>query len=239
VVGAELWPHVVYVLNRGGRFQGYAQAYKDRQLANKYGKMVALGFDMTLITYKSITQTKSRTGGNYWLQAGCPENLLEISETDGNRLGLKDGDKVKVVSATNEEGAWNLGLGRMKPMIGQIRIRQGIRPGVVAFSHGHAHQSNGDKQPHSEGHGIVNRVPGLERLVLPGHIANDQRDGSQVARARHHTDHSPKKTSQGRKSDSRHHPGSYRQKNLAEHLVSAAPISRQVFPGPQRLPFCP
>ena len=127
-MGAELWPHVVYVLNRGGRFQGYHQAYKDGQLANKYGKMVSiymekfattkhsmtgktylphadyiegratvpgnlerrpLGYDMTLITYKSIAQTKSRTSGNYWLQAICPENLIEISETDANRLGTE------------------------------------------------------------------------------------------------------------------------------------------------------
>jgi tetrathionate reductase subunit A len=29
VVGEENWPHVVYVLNRGGRFQSYAKAYKD------------------------------------------------------------------------------------------------------------------------------------------------------------------------------------------------------------------
>jgi anaerobic selenocysteine-containing dehydrogenase len=119
VVGDGLWPHVVYMLNRGGRFQGYHQAYKDGQLANKYGKMVgiymekfattkhamtgktylphadyiegprdcsgnliedrALGYDMTLITYKSIVQTKSRTSGNYWLQAICPQNLIEIS----------------------------------------------------------------------------------------------------------------------------------------------------------------
>jgi tetrathionate reductase subunit A len=183
VVGPELWPHVVYVLNRGGRFQGYAQAYKDGQLANKYGKLVGiymeklattkhsmtgktylphadyiagpcdctgnliedkkLGYDMTLITYKSITQTKSRTGGNYWLQALYPENLIEISETDGNRLGLKDGDKVKVVSATNEEGAWNLGHGRLKPMIGRVRTLEGIRPGVVAFSLGHGHWAYG------------------------------------------------------------------------------------------------
>jgi anaerobic selenocysteine-containing dehydrogenase len=183
VVGAELWPHVVYVLNRGGRFQNYVQAYKDRQLTNKYGKMVGiymekfattkhsmtgkpylphadyipgpcdcagnliedkgLGYDMTLITYKSIMQTKSRTGGNYWLQALCPENLMELSQADADRLGLKDGDKVKVVSATNEEGAWNFGHGRTRPMIGQVRIRQGIRPGVVAFSHGHGHWAYG------------------------------------------------------------------------------------------------
>ncbi len=28
-------------------------------------------------------------------------------------------------------------------MIGQVRIRQGIRPGVVAFSHGHGHWAYG------------------------------------------------------------------------------------------------
>jgi len=183
VVGADLWPHVVYVLNRGGRFQGYAQAYKDGQLANKYGKLVGiymdkfattkhsmtgktylphadyiagpcdcsgnliedkkLGYDMTLITYKSITHTKSRTGGNYWLQALNPENSFEISEIDANRLGVKDGDKVKVVSATNEDGAWNLGHGQIKPMIGRVRVLEGIRPGVVAFSLGHGHWAYG------------------------------------------------------------------------------------------------
>ena len=195
VVGAEIWPHVVYVLNRGGRFQGYPQAYKDGQLANKYGKLVGiymekfattkhamtgktylphadyiegprdctgnliedkkLGYDMTLITYKSITQTKSRTSGNYWLQALYPENLFEISETDANRLGVKDGDKVKVVSATNEEGAWNLGHGRLKPMIGQVRVRQGIRPGVVAFSHGHGHWAYGSSEVIIDGAAIT------------------------------------------------------------------------------------
>ena len=183
VVGPEWWPHVVYVLNRGGRFQGYPQAYKDSQLANKYGKMVGIyfdklvttknsmtgepylghadfiggprdclgrmledeakGFDMTLITYKTISQTKSRTVGNYWLQALYPENFIEISPTDAKRLGVSEGDKVKVVSASNEEGIWDLGNGQKKPMIGHVRVRQGIRPGVVAFSLGHGHWAYG------------------------------------------------------------------------------------------------
>jgi anaerobic selenocysteine-containing dehydrogenase len=182
-VGEDLWPHVVTVLNRGGRFQGYAQAYKDRQLSNKYGKLLGIyfdkfvttkhsmtgepylghadfidgpldcmgkkledearGFDMTLITYKAITQTKSRTGGNYWLQAVYPENAVEISPTDAARLGLVDGDKVKVVSASNENGVWDLGHGRQKMMTGRIRIREGIRPGVAAFSLGHGHWAYG------------------------------------------------------------------------------------------------
>ena len=183
VVGPELWPHVVYVLNRGGRFQGYAQAYKGEQLANKYGKLVGIyfekmatiknsmtgryylpyadflegprdcmgkpirdeagGFDMTLITYKTISQTKSRTIGNYWLHALYPENGVEISATDAARLNLTAGDRVQVVSATNETGVWDLGHGNLKPMIGKVSIKEGIRPGVVAFSLGHGHWAYG------------------------------------------------------------------------------------------------
>ncbi len=183
VVGPELWPQVVYVLNRGGRFQGYQQAYKDGQMANKYGKMVGIymqnlattknamtgktylphadyiegprdilgrllddeakGFDLTLITYRHIAQTKSRTVGNYWLQALYPENFIDMSVTDAQRLGLVEGDRVKVVSASNEEGVWDLGHGRLKPMIGKARILQGMRPGVVGFTLGHGHWAQG------------------------------------------------------------------------------------------------
>jgi anaerobic selenocysteine-containing dehydrogenase len=195
VVGPEWWPHVVYVLNRGGRFQEYQKAYKDGQLANKYGKMVGIyfdnlattknsmtgktylphadyiegprdclgrlledeakGFDLTLITYKTISQTKSRTTGNYWLQALYPENFIELSHVDGKRLGLKDGDRVKVVSASNEEGVWDLGHGRKKPMIGKVRLLEGIRPGVVAFSLGHGHWAYGAEAIQIDGVSVV------------------------------------------------------------------------------------
>jgi anaerobic selenocysteine-containing dehydrogenase len=183
VVGPELWPQVVYVLNRGGRFQGYQQAYKDGQMANKYGKMVGIyiqnlattknamtgqtylphadyiegprdilgrllddeakGFDLTLITYRHIAQTKSRTVGNYWLQALYPENFIDMSVADAQRLGLAEGDRVKVVSASNAEGVWDLGHGHLKPMIGKARILQGMRPGVVGFTLGHGHWAQG------------------------------------------------------------------------------------------------
>ena len=56
---------------------------------------------------------------------------------------MSEGDKVKVVSASNEEGIWDLGNGQKKPMIGHVRVRQGIRPGVVAFSLGHGHWAYG------------------------------------------------------------------------------------------------
>ncbi len=162
VVGPEWWPHVVTVLNRGGRFQDYKKAYKDGQMANKYGKMLGIyfdklvstknsmtgkpylghadyiegpqdctgklindeaqGYDFTLITYKTISQTKSRTIGNYWLDALLPENFIEISAADAQRLGLHTGDQVKVVSASNEDGLWDLGQGQKKPMIGKVRV---------------------------------------------------------------------------------------------------------------------
>jgi anaerobic selenocysteine-containing dehydrogenase len=183
VVGPDWWPQAVYVMNRGGRFQEYQKAYKDGQLANKYGKMVGIymekqvttknsmtgkpypahahfmegptdvlgrklddeakGFDLTLITHRVISQTKSRTPGNYWLEALYPENFMDISPVDAKRLGLSNGDRVKVISATNEEGVWDLGHGHKKAMIGKVRVQEGLRPGVTAFSLGHGHWAYG------------------------------------------------------------------------------------------------
>lgn len=183
VVGENWWDKVVYVLNRGGRFQEYQKAYKDGQLANKYGKMVGIyfdnlvttknsmtgkpyvghghfidgptdvlgrkledeakGYNLTLLTYKHITQTKSRTAGNYWTKAVYPYNTIDISPVDARHLGLADGDQVKVVSPTNEEGVWNLAPKDQKLMIGKVRITEGIRPGTIAFSLGGGHWAYG------------------------------------------------------------------------------------------------
>jgi tetrathionate reductase subunit A len=184
IVGSNLWPHVVYILNRGGRFQSYHDAYRNEQKTNKYGTLVGLyfeymtqtinsqtgepyighptfvdgprdctgkmiddkadGYDLTLITYKHITQTKTRTGAsNYWLMAVYPENFIEISAFDSQRLGLNPGDQARIVSPTNTEGVWDLGFGRKIPIIGKIKVIQGIRPGTIAFSLGHGHWAYG------------------------------------------------------------------------------------------------
>jgi anaerobic selenocysteine-containing dehydrogenase len=183
VVGEELWPRVVYVLNRGGRFQDFAKAYRDGQLSNKYGKMLGIylenqlktknsmtgkpylhyadyvpgpldctgkpvedekqGFDLTLLTYKTVTQTKSRTIGNTWLLGPMPENAVEINTVDAMRLGFKNGDLVKVVSASNPDGVWDLAPGLKKPVAGMLKVIEGIRPGHIAFSLGFGHWANG------------------------------------------------------------------------------------------------
>ncbi|MDP2847518.1 MAG: molybdopterin-dependent oxidoreductase [Humidesulfovibrio sp.] len=183
VVGEELWPHVVTVLGRGGRFQDFEKGYKDGLLANKYGKMLGIylenqlktknsmtgkpylhyadyvpgpadcmgkmledekqGFDLTLLTYKAVTQTKSRTSGNYWTLGPLPENAIEINTVDAQRLGLKTGDLVRVTSPSNPDGVWQLGPNTKKPMVGKVKVMEGIRPGHIAFALGFGHWANG------------------------------------------------------------------------------------------------
>ncbi len=182
-LAGDLWPKVVYVLNRGGRFENYAQGYRGDQVAHPYGAMVNIyqektydtksamtgehlagyaryfpgpfavtgerltdetdGFDLRLITYREIAQTKSRTASNYWLLATLPENFVLMHAADAEARGLRDGDLVKIVSPTNPDGVWDLANGNTKPMIGRVKTTQGLRPGVIGFSLGFGHWAYG------------------------------------------------------------------------------------------------
>ena len=179
----SLWRRLVFVLNRGGRYDDYEKSYKGEMHANPYAKQLNLyqektataintmtgevftghpayippalsstgesiedpGYDYTLITYKEIVATKARTMSNYWLLSVLPENAVIMNAEDGRRLGLKDGDQVKLVSASNTDGVWDLKNGTLKPMSGNLKLIQGIRPGVVAFGLGYGHWASGAK----------------------------------------------------------------------------------------------
>ena len=189
IVGNGLWPKVVYVLNRGGRFQDADKAYDGEKVANKYGTLINLyqektaktknamtgklfpglatyipapldalgrpiadqGYDLRLITFREISHTKSRTAADYWLLHLLPENSVILNEVDATRLGLKDGQTVKLVSASNPEGVWDLKNGQKRPIAGKLRVIQGIRPGVVAFSLGHGHWAYGSEDVRVDG----------------------------------------------------------------------------------------
>lgn len=182
-IAGPSWRKVVYLLNRGGRFDDYKDGYDKAQLKNKYGTLINLyqeksaktknsmtgkaypgvatylpasadslgrliqdekdGYDLNLITYREVSMTKSRTVADYWLLALLPENFLLMNKRDADRLGFTDGQQAKVVSATNTEGMWDLKNGKKIPMIGKIKVVQGIRPGVIAFSLGHGHWAYG------------------------------------------------------------------------------------------------
>ena len=177
----SLWKRTVFVLNRGGRYEDFAKAYKGAMVAHPYGKQLNLyqektatsintmtgkpfvgyamyipaglsstgeeikdeGYDLSLITYKEITMTKARTMSNYWLLAVLPEGFVLMSQTDADRLGLKHGDSVKLLSASNPDGVWDLKAAGTMPMTGKLKVVQGMRPGVVAFPLGYGHWASG------------------------------------------------------------------------------------------------
>ena len=58
IVGADLWPKVVYVLNRGGRFMDQSKTYKGGMVANKYGKLANMYCEKTGTTKDSMTGKK-------------------------------------------------------------------------------------------------------------------------------------------------------------------------------------
>jgi len=179
----SLWRKVVYVLNRGGRYEDFAKAYKGDLVANAYGKQMNLyqektattintmtgktlpgyatyippglsslgeeivdtGYDLTLITHKAINMTKARTISNYWLLSLMPEGPIWINAQDAEQLGIQDGDRVKIISASNTDGAWDLQDGTQMPMIGPAKVVQGMRPGVISFALGYGHWASGSR----------------------------------------------------------------------------------------------
>jgi anaerobic selenocysteine-containing dehydrogenase len=182
ILGERWWRKVVYVLNRGGRFDDYERAFDGAKLRGHYGTLVSMymekvattvnsmtgqtfpglatylpiadslgrpirdeakGYDLHLITNRTIRQTKSRTITNYWLSAIEPENFVVMNPKDAEQRGLKDGDAVRIASATNPEGVWDLKNGTKKPMVGKLQVKEGIRPGVVTFSLGYGHWATG------------------------------------------------------------------------------------------------
>ncbi len=173
---------MVYVLNRGGRFEDHDRAYKGKRVAHPYAALLNLyqektastthsgtgkknrghaqyvpirdfhghepaklreGYELALITHRSIVHTKSRTIADPWLSPLLPTNGILLNPVDAKRLGLTDGQMVKMVSATNPSGEWELGAGRKKAMIGRVTFTHTMRPGVTSFVLGFGHWATG------------------------------------------------------------------------------------------------
>ena len=187
------WPQVVYLLNRGGRFEAKSGAYEGgfakhpwaNQL-NIYIEPVSSGihavqgkrfsgvpiyqefesfdgkpvsspaeFDLALITYKEIHGCESRTIGNYAAQmAIMPENFVNLNEIDAKRLGLVDGDTVRVETA-GFKGSFEVGPGQAPSKVeGKVHVFQGLRPGVVSVSFHYGHWAYGARDIEIDGQRI-------------------------------------------------------------------------------------
>ncbi|AFM27969.1 molybdopterin-dependent oxidoreductase [Desulfomonile tiedjei] len=203
IAGEKNWPKVVYVLNRGGRFEDWVKGYKDDRVAHPYGKLLNMyqektsstvhsgtgkknlgyaayipimdyhgkepealrkGHDFAMITHRTISQCKSRTVADPWLTPIMPENGFLVNPEDAKRLGLKNGDLAKVVSASNPSGEWDLGAGNKKLMVGKVIFTQTVRPGVMSFALGFGHWATGAADVTVDGHlikGEPRRVAGV------------------------------------------------------------------------------
>jgi len=126
----------------GKRFSGLGlfepvKGFDDRPLNGE-------GYPLHLITYKEIFGGQSRTlPTDYWLAAILPENMIHINVATAKQLDLKDGVRVRVVSATNQDGVWDLKNGKVMPVEGKLKVQQGMRPGVIAISWHFGHWAYG------------------------------------------------------------------------------------------------
>ena len=187
-VKPEEWLKLVYLLNRGGRFESSSKTYSGNFATKKIGGIMKLYLEniataknsitgnnfygypkyfpimdiaekeindegsMHLITHKEVFATQSRTISNYWAQLGVQsENYVVINRQDAIRLNLAHGDEVRVSSVSNPEGTHMLTLDKSRPVVGKVKVIEGIRPGVVAISTAYGHWAYGSTDVEIDG----------------------------------------------------------------------------------------
>jgi len=121
------WDRATLKPLNGSYFPGVP--YVSRQVRDIRGNpVVDAGFPLTLVTYKPVTQTQSRSIVCPSLSALMPENFVEMHTSDAQRRGLETGDLARVTSASNPAG-----------IQGRVRVTEAIRPGVVAIANSYGH----------------------------------------------------------------------------------------------------
>jgi tetrathionate reductase subunit A len=123
------------------------------------------GYDLHLITFKTMTMAKARGISNYWTLAVVPEGYLLINSQDARKLGINDGDMIRVSSSSNPRGEYDLKNGKKHPIEGKAKVTEGIRPGVVAFPLGFGHWASGSADVEIDG----TVVKGDPRRAVPLH----------------------------------------------------------------------
>jgi tetrathionate reductase subunit A len=126
----------------GKRFSG-VPTFERMKYLNGREVPAAPEYDLTLFTYKEIFGGQSRTAGNYaGQQALMPENFVYLNKADAERLYLKDGDVVRVVSPTFN-GEFEVVPGTTARVAGKVKAVSGLRPGTVAISWHYGHWAYG------------------------------------------------------------------------------------------------
>jgi tetrathionate reductase subunit A len=162
----------------GKPFHGIARYVPQVDTLGREPTALREGYDLHLITQRDVLMTKSRTITARYLTSLKPQNAILVNGADAKRLGLANGSKVKVVSATNPEGIWDLKNGVKKPMVGVVQVTETIRPGIITFSVGFGHWATGAADMVVDGKvlkGDPNRATGIHAnaaMWIDPHLKN-------------------------------------------------------------------
>lgn len=116
----------------GGYFSGTLKHTLPMTPKGRVIEEIDKDYPFTVITYKMNLHAQSRTVLHAWSMEVFPTNYVEVNEGDAKRLGLKDVDKVRVVSRSSPEG-----------IAGEVKITKLIRPGCVGISNHYGHTQMG------------------------------------------------------------------------------------------------
>jgi len=127
----------------------------------------------TLISYKSRFRSASTLANISKLRDIKESNQIQVPRSDANRLGIHDGDQVKIVTSTGE-------------VSGEAKVRDGLMPGTIAIAFGYGHWEYGSKTFVVDGKEVKgNKSIGAGVALNPivhreknGNIANDPVSGA-------------------------------------------------------------
>lgn len=89
-------------------------------------------YPFTVITYKMNLHAQSRTTWHKWSMEVFPTNYVEMNEADAKKMGLKNMDRVKLISRSNPKG-----------IAGKVKVTRLIRPGCIGVSNHYGHTQLG------------------------------------------------------------------------------------------------
>ncbi|MBU1740895.1 MAG: molybdopterin oxidoreductase, partial [Proteobacteria bacterium] len=87
-----------------------------------------------VITFKPVYHAQARTAASTWLMGVTPREIVQIHTSDAMRLGIKNGDPVRVYSPSNPKG-----------VKGPALVCELVRPGIVAIPHSLGHWEYGSR----------------------------------------------------------------------------------------------
>ncbi len=116
----------------GRQFHGTIQCFAPTDSSGMVVAETDSTFPLTVVTYKMHVHTQSRTTWHQVAMELFPENHLQLNPLDADSLGVKGGDRVRLISASNKSG-----------VEGKVEVTQLIRPGCVGISFHYGHSQLG------------------------------------------------------------------------------------------------